>query len=348
MGYSAAERGGEPIWQAAVIETTELLKELAFPKFFESAASSLAKLLGADGAALIVREGTEFLKYRLFYGVSTINHGASAEFRFRVDEGTVGRAMRNARYLFTPDYPASAEAMPEFVAAGVRANLVIPVPGTDGILGAIALSWIGRPAPDFDSKALRVGEMYAALLGSALYRETLEMDLQSLSLQDSLTGLPNRRMLMLRLDAAQRRAARHQRLLVLAMVDLDGFKQLNDGFGHAQGDEVLITAATRVRELIRATDMVARLGGDEFVILLEDIGSVGEAKYVLERIVAALRLEVKAGERELRVSASIGATIYPLDLSDPQKLLGNADAAMYVAKRQGGDGLVLNGLLQTA
>jgi diguanylate cyclase (GGDEF)-like protein len=342
------ERDGEPIWQAAVIETTELLKELSFPKFFESAASSLARLLGADGAALIVREGADFLRYRLFYGVSKINHGASAEFRFRADEGTVGRAMRNARYLFTPDYPASADAMPEFVAAGLRANLVIPVPGPDGMLGAIAISWIGRPAPAFDSRALRVGEMYAALLGSALYRETLETDLQSLSLQDALTGLPNRRMLMLRLDAAQRRATRQQRLLVLAMVDLDGFKQLNDGFGHAQGDEVLITAATRVQGLIRTTDMVARLGGDEFVILLEDIGSVREAKCVLRRIVDALRLQVRTSARELHVTASIGATIYPLDLSDPQQLLGNADAAMYVAKRQGGNRLVLNGLMQAA
>lgn len=152
---------------------------------------------------------------------------------------------------------------------------------------------------------------------------------------------------MIRLDAAQRRATRQQSLLVLAMVDLDGFKRLNDQFGHAQGDEVLVTASTRVQEIIRATDMIARLGGDEFVILLEDVRSVREAKCVLNRIVDTLRLFIKIGEQELRVSASIGATIYPLDHSEPQQLLRNADAAMYVAKRQGGNGLVLNGLLQT-
>ncbi len=118
--------------------------------------------------------------------------------------------------------------MPDFVGAGLRANLVVPLPGPAGSSGAIAIAWLHRhPAPP-NATSLAIAEMFAALTGSAVYREALEAQLETLSLTDPLTSLPNRRTFMLRLINAQKRACRNQSLMALAVIDLDGFKTIND------------------------------------------------------------------------------------------------------------------------
>ena len=338
-GGSAGEEGG--LWKAAVSATTALLKIFAFSDFFHEAAESLANLMNADGAALIVYDGPEYLRYRLFYGMEFVNQEAVAKFKFPVSQGTVGRVLATGNYLFTENYPASADAMPEFIAAGLKSNLVVPLPGPNGFVGALAISWINRPAAKLELPTLAIVEMFAALIGSSLHRENLETQLKSLSLQDPLTGLPNRRMLMVRLSEAQKRAYRHQSLLVLAVLDLDGFKRLNDVFGHAEGDKMLIWAAQKIQETLRGVDMVVRLGGDEFVIILEDIKSLREAKIILTRVVDALRVRIDRDGMAVDVCSSIGATVYPLDFVDPESLLRHADEAMYSAKRTGGDKLMI-------
>lgn len=329
------------LWKAAITTTTGLMKIFSFSEFFNSSASSLAGLLQADGAALIVYDGPDHLKYRLFYGLETINQEAVVKFKFGADKGTVGRALATGSFLFTEDYPNSADAMPEFVAAGLKSNLVFPLPGPNGFVGAIAISWISHRPAKLEPRALIIVEMFAALIGSSLYREKLEKQLESLSLQDPLTGLPNRRMLMVQLTEAQKRATRHQTLLVLAVLDLDGFKQLNDVFGHAEGDKILIQTANKMQETVRTTDMVARLGGDEFVIILEGISSIQEAELILGRMVNSLRFRVKKDGAFADIFTSIGATVYPFDFVSPDNLLIHADEAMYLAKRAGGDGFVI-------
>ncbi len=322
------------LWQAAVTTTTELLKFLAFSSFFTAAASSLANLLDADGAALIVYDGPDHLKYRLFYGMDSRE---AVGFRFPATQGTAGRVLASGRCLFTPNYPDSADAMPEFVAAGLQSNLVVPLPGPSGFLGAVAISWINRRAAALEPPSLAIVEMFAALIGASLYRENLENQLSSLSLQDPLTGLPNRRMLMVRLPEAQVRSYRLQTLLVLAVLDLDGFKRLNDLFGHAEGDNLLVWAAAKIQESVRPIDTVARFGGDEFVIILEHVKSLREAQTILQRIVDGLRVGIEKSGHRVDISASIGATVYPHDFVDPDALLRHADQAMYDAKRNGGD-----------
>lgn len=329
------------LWEAAVATTTELLQIFSFPEFFHSTASSLAKLLDADGAALITYDGPDHLKYKLFYGLESVNQEAVSKFRFPATKGTVGRALATGQHLFTPDYANSADSMPEFVAAGLTANLVFPLPGPAGFVGAIAISWINRAPPELAPEALAIVEMFAALTGSSLYREELEMRLEGLSLQDPLTGLPNRRMLMVRLADAQKRAYRHQTLLVLAVLDLDGFKGLNDEFGHSEGDRMLVHVANCIQEAVRTTDLVGRLGGDEFVVILEDIKSLREAEMILSRIVKALHVRVEKDGAVAEVFTSIGATVYPLDFVDPDTLLHHADEAMYLAKRAGGNRFVI-------
>ena len=328
-------------WEMAMRATTSLLKIFSFPEFFGAAAERLARLLGADGVALIVHDEPGQLRYKLFHGVEQLNQTPIVKFSFPASQGTVGRALISGQALFTPDYPNSADAMPEFVEAGLRANLVVPLPSPAGFSGAIAVSWLHRhPAPP-DATSLAIAEMFAALIGSAVYREALETQLETLSLTDPLTGLPNRRTFMLRLTNAQKRACRNQSLMALAVIDLDGFKTINDELGHAAGDQCLLMVAQSIQNLIRDIDMVARFGGDEFVVILEDLRSAQEALSILNRVVSAVVEGYNSGDKRYKITASLGATIYPLDFSEPEILLKHADEAMYLSKRNGGNQVTL-------
>jgi len=213
----------------------------------------------------------------------------------------------------------------------------LPLPGPVGFVGAIAIAWLHRQAPEVTQAAMAIAKMFAALVGSSVHREGLEEQLQNHSLTDPLTGLPNRRMLMRRLAAAQKRACRNQSLMVLAVLDLDGFKAVNDALGHACGDQRLRLAAGAIQGAIRDIDMAARLGGDEFVVVLEALRSVREARVILDRIVNAIAEGCGNDATGHKITASLGATMYPLDFAEPEILLKHADQAMYLAKRGGGD-----------
>ncbi|MBU6419836.1 MAG: sensor domain-containing diguanylate cyclase [Proteobacteria bacterium] len=328
-------------WEMAMRATTSLLKIFSFPEFFAAAAERLARLLGADGVALIVYDEPGQLRYKLFHGLEQLNQTPIVKFSFPASQGTVGRALASGQALFTPDYPNSADAMPDFVEAGLRANLVVPLPGPTGSSGAIAIAWLHRhPAPP-NATSLAIAEMFAALTGSAVYREALEAQLETLSLTDPLTGLPNRRTFMLRLVNAQKRACRNQSLMALAVIDLDGFKTINDELGHAAGDQRLLLAASAIQSIVRDIDMVARFGGDEFVVILEDLRSSQEILSILNRIVGAVLEGCNSSNERHKITASLGATIYPLDFSEPEILLRHADEAMYFSKRNGGNQVTL-------
>ena len=335
-------------WQAAVRATTRLLRICSFPELFNAAAQNLAELLDADGAALIVTEGPDCFRYRLFHGLERLNQTPIVKFRFPADQGTVGHVLTTGRYLFTPNYPDSANSMPEFVSAGLRANLVLPLPGPNGVIGAIAIAWLHRAPESLTPIMLAIAELFAALIGSAVYRERLERQLHDHSLTDPLTGLPNRRMLMLRLGEAQRRACRNQTLMALAVIDLDRFKEVNDCLGHQAGDQCLLLAANAIRGAIREIDLAARLGGDEFVIIFEDLRSVPQVAGILQRVVDAVAEQGRSSPHGRVVTASLGATIYPMDFAGPEILLKNADQAMYTAKRAGGNQVYLRTLKPTA
>ncbi len=169
--------------------------------------------------------------------------------------------------------------------------------------------------------------------------------LQKQAFADPLTGLPNRLLFedrlaqaLLRLDRANHRKVT-ERLGVL-FVDLDGFKPMNDSFGHAFGDAILAQAAQRLHGDARDSDTVARVGGDEFVLLLENVGSVPECGGVAERILASMAQPFDLAGRQVQISCSIGVVVYP-DHGERDKLMAHADAAMYAAKRAGGNGYAL-------
>lgn len=325
------------LWRAAVKTTTNLLKIFSFADFFNSTAATLAKLLDADGVALIVYDGPDRLRYKLFFGLDRINQESIVKFSFPVGKGTVGRVLMSGHHLFTQNYPGSEDSIPDFVDAGLRSNLVLPLPGPNGFIGAIAIAWIHREAGPLQATSLAIAEMFAALIGSSVYREELENQLKDHSLTDPLTGLSNRRMLMMRLTEAQKRSCRNQTMMVIIVLDLDGFKIINDQLGHAVGDQKLISAAIAIRNAVRDIDMIARFGGDEFVIILEDMKSVREVKAILERIVEAVNYQVNPNQDSYKVTASVGAAIYPINFVEPEILLRLADEAMYRSKRNGGN-----------
>ncbi|ALG11546.1 hypothetical protein AOZ06_35945 [Kibdelosporangium phytohabitans] len=168
-------------------------------------------------------------------------------------------------------------------------------------------------------------------------RREAEARLVHQALHDSLTGLPNRALLMDRLKQALARADRHPVLTAVMFIDLDGFKDINDSLGHDIGDEVLREIGQRISAQVRPADTVARLGGDEFVVLCSDLAGEQSAVEISERLTAAVgKLVVLPGhEVEVEVTASIGIALSDNESLTPEDMLRNADAAMYGAKTQG-------------
>ncbi|MBV6290052.1 diguanylate cyclase domain-containing protein [Pseudomonas aegrilactucae] len=151
---------------------------------------------------------------------------------------------------------------------------------------------------------------------------------------DSLTGLPNRAFFEGRLSRSVRNATQHQQGLALLFLDSDRFKHINDSFGHAAGDAVLVSVANRVRAQLREHDLVARLGGDEFAVLLTPLQRVEDAQRIADKIAASMSLPIRLPDGQLVVtSLSVGLAVFPDDGRTPAELLNAADAAMYQAKR---------------
>jgi diguanylate cyclase (GGDEF)-like protein len=160
--------------------------------------------------------------------------------------------------------------------------------------------------------------------------------LEQVAYRDSLTGLPNRHLLLDRLEQAIAFSERHDKKFAVCFMDLDGFKTINDSHGHEIGDLVLRVVGQRVQKCLRKNDTVARLGGDEFVILLTEISDEPSYVEVLERILSYVHQPIQIARHvTTQISTSIGVSIYPTDNSPPSVLIEHADQAMYQAKRSG-------------
>ncbi|MBP2631750.1 MAG: diguanylate cyclase with Chase sensor [Firmicutes bacterium] len=162
-----------------------------------------------------------------------------------------------------------------------------------------------------------------------------ETELKRIALLDELTGLPNRRLMLDRLEQALAHAHRDGKLVAVCYLDIDNFKCVNDNLGHDVGDQLLVEMARNIKACLREIDTLARIGGDEFVIVLQEIEDVEECKKVLNRILQVTTIPIFSGDKRVLVSASIGTTLYPKDDSDTDILLRHADYAMYKAKQSG-------------
>lgn len=162
-----------------------------------------------------------------------------------------------------------------------------------------------------------------------------EKQLEHIAHYDTLTGIPNRVLLLDRLQQSIAQAERENKILAVCYLDLDGFKAINDKLGHSAGDEVLVEIANRIKKSIRTTDTVARIGGDEFVILLSNANSIENCCLVLENTLKQVSNRITLQDSTFLITASIGVSFYPTDNSDPDTLLRHADQAMYIAKNTG-------------
>jgi diguanylate cyclase (GGDEF)-like protein/PAS domain S-box-containing protein len=162
-----------------------------------------------------------------------------------------------------------------------------------------------------------------------------EKQLEHIAHYDALTGIPNRVLLADRMKQAIAQDKRERKMLGVCYLDLDGFKPVNDTYGHQAGDQVLIEVARRIGSILREGDTIARLGGDEFVVLLPNLKYVEECIATLIRLHECIALPICIQDHSFSLTASIGVSIYPNEDNDPDMLLRHADQAMYIAKQSG-------------
>ncbi|HYF95845.1 MAG TPA: GGDEF domain-containing protein [Symbiobacteriaceae bacterium] len=167
-------------------------------------------------------------------------------------------------------------------------------------------------------------------------------EIRHIALHDTLTGLPNRLLLYDRLDMALSLARRHGRAAGVLMLDLDGFKAVNDRYGHDAGDEVLRTVAVRLRESLRDSDTAGRLAGDEFVVVLTELACAADAGAVAEKLLARIAEPIWFEGQQLQVTASIGIVVHAEGEISKHRLLKQADTAMYEAKARGRNACVFH------
>ncbi|MCW9012451.1 MAG: EAL domain-containing protein [Gammaproteobacteria bacterium] len=178
---------------------------------------------------------------------------------------------------------------------------------------------------------------YVAIVTDITALKETEMRLEHLAHHDALTGLPNRLNYSAILEQAMKRVQRRKKSLALLLLDLDGFKQINDTHGHAAGDTLLKVVAERLQDSIRNEDTVARLGGDEFTVVLEDISQFEDAGLIAEKILYSVAEPIEFEGKMISPTTSIGISVYPDDAEDAENLLRAADAAMYRSKELGGN-----------
>jgi len=227
---------------------------------------------------------------------------------------------------------------------GFRSAMVVPLRARGRVIGDIALV-CAESGRRYDEDDLALAQELAlrcalAIDNARLYEETRRNEalLRDQALSDPLTGLANRTLFLDRLGLALTRTGRRPGEPALLFFDLDGFKAINDEFGHHVGDQLLIAVATRVTELLRAEDTVSRFGGDEFAILCEDVADEPRAIVIAERVVATLRVPFDLDDWSVELSASLGVVFARGPEETPESMLRNADAAMYEAKRKGDAG----------
>ena len=179
---------------------------------------------------------------------------------------------------------------------------------------------------------------FISLFSDITATKKYEQQLEHVAHYDALTNLPNRVLLADRLHQGMVHVQRHGQSLAVVYLDLDGFKAVNDQYGHNVGDQLLMAVARNMKATLREEDTLARIGGDEFIIILLDLADVNSSVGSLERLLAAAAQPVHVGEYELKVSASLGITFYPQPSSDDvdaDQLIRQADQAMYMAKQAG-------------
>jgi diguanylate cyclase (GGDEF)-like protein len=233
----------------------------------------------------------------------------------------VGNGIRfGPRRLFL----ATAAGVPVFALALVANGVAVAMPA---VCAALVVGLMALP------RFMHLTLVRMAATNRELKRQKDQAEY--LARHDTLTGLPNRHMLSQRLEHAIARARRNGTRLAVLFLDLDGFKRINDSFGHDYGDQLLVRVAECMRATLREVDTVCRLGGDEFILLIEEYANPGDVSAIIDRLFGCARRFYRIGDTDAYVTWSCGVAVYPKDGGDPGTLIKNADVAMYRAKARG-------------
>jgi diguanylate cyclase (GGDEF)-like protein len=247
----------------------------------------------------------------------------------------IGRAIASNDVLAILDFEAHCRAQGVQNYAHVGSYLAVPIIIDGSPYGAIG--FLGRKArtEPFTVENIEFVKITAQLIASSVQRSLQSERLDALAFFDALTGLPNRVLLYDRLVQTILASQRRRERFAVLFLDLDGFKEVNDGYGHAAGDIVLKVVAARLQEALRESDTVARLGGDEFIIIAAGVATVADAEKFADRILYLARMPIEDGEHAHELTASIGVSFYPDDGTEMNTLIEQADVALYQAKHAG-------------
>jgi len=313
--------------QALFELTQDIGSSLSLSETLSVLAVRLQRIVPHDSIAIyVVREGRLFPEY-----VSGDDFRLFSSLNIPLGEGLSGWVAENNKSIINGNPSVEPSYLNDPAKFSIlRSALSVPLVGLNGVVGALTLYLSAKDA--FTKDNLRVLLAVSSKVSLAIENALKFRQAESCATTDYLTGLPNARSLFLHLDAELSRAQRAENTLAVLVCDLDGFKQINDRFGHLEGNRLLQIVATSFKKHCREYDYVARMGGDEFVLVIP--GLPGEN--LNERIAQlenAVRLAGQGVCGEPIVSLSVGAAIYPNDGADAESLLSEADHRMYAAKQ---------------
>ncbi|HVI51341.1 MAG TPA: sensor domain-containing diguanylate cyclase [Candidatus Sulfotelmatobacter sp.] len=286
-------------------------------------------LIGADGAALELAEGTEMI-YQAAAGMATHQVGL----RLNRDTSLSGLCVETGETLVCNDSETDPRVDLEACRrVNLRSMIVMPLTHQSKVVGV--LKAMSRQVGKFSQDDMNLLGLLSELIAAAMYFATTydNKDLFHRATHDALTNLPNRALFMDRLRTAIAHNERDRRGTAVLMIDMDGLKQINDTFGHRTGDAVLCEFASRVSRIARHSDTVARLGGDEFAAILTPIMPNG-IDAAIQRLMQEIEAPFLFDSRVYKLRASIGAAFYPDDSNDIIHLIDMADQRMYAMKRE--------------
>ncbi len=288
----------------------------------------LRRLVPYDAIAIYVKRGTELVPEL----VSGDNHRLFSSLRIPLGSGLSGWVAQNRKPIINGNpsvEPGYLNDPTKF--STLRSALAIPLEGLAGVVGVLALYHAETDA--FTSDHLRILLAISSKMALAIENALKFEQAESSAVTDYLTGLPNARSLFLQLDRELARCKRDTTSLVVMVSDMDGFKQINDRFGHLEGNRVLRLFAQALKESCREYDYVARMGGDEFVVVAPGLTAEAAAKKA-----ESLRELARHAGREVCsediLSLSVGQALYPEDGKDAEALLAEADRRMYIEKQK--------------
>ena len=306
---------------------SELAQAASLDEVVQAIHKSLSQKIGYDTLGIYIRRNAE-MEPVYFLGA---HESLFTKKTFPLAEGLSGWVAQHRNPILNGNVAVECcYANNSQILYNLQTALAVPFEGKGGTAGVITLYHMDRNA--FSQDDLRIMEAASLQIGPAIEAALKFQNVEETAATDHLTGIPNARALALHLEQELKRAARENSRIGVLVCDLDGFKQVNDRFGHQTGDEVLRTVAQGLRDACRGYDYLARMGGDEFVVVLH--GLQGDYSTQLERM---RQVAVQAGITicgEDCLSMSVGVAIYPVDGRDTETLIKEADRRMYRLKYQ--------------